>query len=69
MCSDNGYENASDLGECKDAAKQFQKIFEKEKNSQYPKGCYQYGNIYWNTHDVGQHYNGTHPICKISGKF
>ena len=71
LCSDKGYEKISNVQECNDTAKQLQLTFKKEERSEYPKGCYQYGSIYWNTHDVGKDYNDTrlHRICRISGKF
>ena len=59
-----------DIGSCKEAAKDLNKLFDHVLNSDsWPKGCYAHGYyVSFNLHPIGSRKIDTQQICKTTGK-
>ena len=72
-CSDELKDTIDSVEECRQAADELYKIFEKEiYNFRQPKGCFLYSNkyVYWNNYEAdGQGHGKSQAICRANGKF
>ena len=69
LCSDNEYSAVSDMRTCEKAAKWLSKEFKefKENPTNWPKGCFLSGTVYFNPHSTGSRSHDGRQICHAKG--
>ena len=69
LCSETGDFAVADIGTCHEAAEELRLNFKNTEDlADWPKGCYQANNVYFNKHPTGSSNPEARQICKPRGK-
>ena len=69
LCSETGDFAVADIETCHEAAEELRYRFKNTEDlADWPKGCYQANNVYFNQHPTGSSNDEARQICKPRGK-